>query len=380
MTRVRILVVAIVVIAAGRASAEPCTLKQGVKVLIRGTWKPVAAGVMIEVGARGEKWTTVSTLFGEGKVATAQLLCADTKPAAPAPLATATPAPGPVLAPAPPTTPVSAPPPAAGPAATKPSAEPAAHKARRIAVYQVAHAGIDDRVATVVTDSVVAELRKLEKTSVVGMDEIKAMLDLEAQKQLAGCSDASCIAEIADSLGVDGVVIGNVAVVGAGMAFGLKHIDQHSAQTLAQSTRRIDSLDPADVLAAIGPEVQELFPDVPLKPGMTRGVAAEVALRIHPPPLKPWVFWSLTGVSAVALASGAAFTTWNGLAYQAADARSRASVKGPDADGLALQGDIANVRTSFAGLTVAYGAAAVVGVGAGVSLLFVDWSGAGDAE
>jgi len=37
------------------------------------------------------------------------------------------------------------------------------------------------------------------------------MLDLESQKQLAGYSDESCLAEIADSLGVDALVVGSPA-------------------------------------------------------------------------------------------------------------------------------------------------------------------------
>ncbi|HEY4220322.1 MAG TPA: hypothetical protein VGO62_03250, partial [Myxococcota bacterium] len=251
---------------------------------------------------------------------------------------------------------------------------------RKIAVYKLEAAGVDDRVDRVITDAVVAELRKLDKTTVVGMDEIKAMLDLEAQKQMLGCSDASCIAEIAEALGVDGVVIGNLAVVGDGITIGLKHIDQHSATTLGQSTRRLNGSDPADVLAALGPMVQELFPDVPLKPGLSRGVAPEVSLRIHPPPLQPWVFWSLGGVSAAAVATGAVFTTWNALAYSAAVDKADASIKGPAIPGSDLNSDLGSVRGSFVGLLVCYGAAAVVGAGAGVSALFVDWDGVGAAS
>lgn len=246
-------------------------------------------------------------------------------------------------------------------------------KTRRVAVYELDASGFDPRIARVLTDAVLAEVRKLEKTTVVGMDEIRAMLDVEAQKQLVGCTDASCLSEIAESLGVDMVIIGTVATVGDGLTFGLKNIDQRSATTLVQATRRIDSSDPADVLAAVGPVVQELFPDVALKPGAVRGVPPEVALRIHPPPLSPWVFWTLTGASGVAAASGALFTVWNAAAYSAATEKAASSVKGPAIAGSTLNADLATVRLSFVGLASSFGAAAALGVGAAVSAAFVNW-------
>ncbi len=49
-------------------------------------------------------------------------------------------------------------------------------KATRIAVYDFELAGIDPGVGAVVTDSVLAEMRKLQHVSAIGMDEIRDML------------------------------------------------------------------------------------------------------------------------------------------------------------------------------------------------------------
>ena len=58
-------------------------------------------------------------------------------------------------------------------------------------------------------DSLLAELRKLERVSVIGMDEVRAMLDIEAQKQALGCDDdEGCLAEIAGALGAPADIIG----------------------------------------------------------------------------------------------------------------------------------------------------------------------------
>src|SRR6185503_17571286 len=48
--------------------------------------------------------------------------------------------------------------------------------------------------------------------------EIGAVLGLERQKQLLGCSDeaTACMVEMASAMGTDGVVLGDVARVGKG--------------------------------------------------------------------------------------------------------------------------------------------------------------------
>lgn len=250
---------------------------------------------------------------------------------------------------------------------------------RRIAVYRLEGGGIDERVLDVLTDSVVKELRKLERVTVVGMDEIRAMLDLEAQKQVLGCTDVSCVAEIAEALGVDEVVIGNVAVVGETISFGLKRIDQKNATTIGQHASRLDSTDPADVLVQIGPAVQELLPDLPLRPGATRGVPPEVAARIHPPPLDPWVFWSVAGSAGLVALGGVGFTLVNAMSYSNATQKLEASASGPAASGAALAVDRASLQQSFVGLTACYVAGTVLGAAAGVVALFTDWDDAGGA-
>ena len=86
----------------------------------------------------------------------------------------------------------------------------------RIAVTDVTTDGsVDGRVSRVFADSVVAELRKLERASVISMDEVRAMLAVEANRQAVGCTDdKSCLAEIADALGADVLLSGAVATVG----------------------------------------------------------------------------------------------------------------------------------------------------------------------
>ena len=252
-------------------------------------------------------------------------------------------------------------------------------KALRLAVYELKVDGIDERLGRVVTDAVVLELRKLQRVSVVSMDEVRAMLDVETQKQLSGCSEDSCLSEIADSLGVDGVVIGSLSAIGTEHIFGLRRIDQREGRALGQVTRRLVPEGGEEFLAAIGPAVEELFAEFELRPGAVRGVPPEVALRLNPPPLPPWVFWTTTATAAALTAATAAGLGIN-LVLQAQVIEKQGlalttSVPGTELNTLRGQNDAAATATVVAGL-----AAGVVGLAAAGVSLFTDWTGAGAAQ
>src|SRR5262249_28469003 len=60
---------------------------------------------------------------------------------------------------------------------------------------------------------------------VIGRDDIKAMLALETQKQILGCSDdTSCLSEIGAALGVDYLVVGHVGKVSGTYVISLRLI------------------------------------------------------------------------------------------------------------------------------------------------------------
>jgi hypothetical protein len=163
-----------------------------------------------------------------------------------------------------------------------------AARGRRVAVTTLGVDGVDDRVARVFSSSLIYELRKLERTSVLGLDEIKALLDLEAERQLLGCSgENSCLAEIADALGADVVVLGSLARVGDTHVVSLKSVLQGEVAALGTYNRVVPAGDGEELLAEIGPAVAVLFPGTTLRAGQVRGVSPELARRLSPPPLAP---------------------------------------------------------------------------------------------
>ncbi|MBK7860892.1 MAG: hypothetical protein IPJ65_20265 [Archangiaceae bacterium] len=70
--------------------------------------------------------------------------------------------------------------------------------------------------------------------------QIAAVLGVERQKQLLGCSDNSeaCSAELAGALGVDALIIGSVAKVGEETAVTVKALDAKTSKVIASMSGR----------------------------------------------------------------------------------------------------------------------------------------------
>lgn len=190
------------------------------------------------------------------------------------------------------------------------AAEPST-KPLRIAVYKLEAVAIEPQVARVTEQSLIAELRKLQRCSVLAYDEIQSMIDLESQKQLVGCTENSCLADIAEALGADVLVTGGVAVVGGQAQVAWKRIEPATATVTQSYTASVVVDNGEEVLALIGPAVEQLFPDLPLRASATRGVDPALAKKLNPPPLSPWIMQTTAATTGVlAVATGAAGVLW----------------------------------------------------------------------
>jgi hypothetical protein len=189
----------------------------------------------------------------------------------------------------------------------KPATPPASQRRIvRIAVTDLELGGVDERAGRIVSDTLVAEMRKLQRASVISFDEVRAMLDLEAEKASMGCDEeSSCLAEIADALGADALIVGSVSKVGDEVLVALKRIDQAEARAAQTVTERLPADAPVELLLAIGPAVEKLFPELPLKEGETRGVSEVMTRRMVPPPMPEWAFWGGVAASGVLVAGAA---------------------------------------------------------------------------
>jgi hypothetical protein len=196
---------------------------------------------------------------------------------------------------------------------TTTTAEAPARVVRRIAVYDVVASGLAPHLGPLMQSALTTELRKLDGAIVVGMDEIRTMLDREAARQLSSCDeDESCLAGIADALGAQTLVTTSVAALSADeVTVTATRIDTATMAVREKFFARVKPDEGRALIAAVGPVVEKLFADVPLAPGASRGVDKRLIVRANPPPLPPAVTWAGASVAGVAAAGAGVLGAWN---------------------------------------------------------------------
>ncbi len=98
--------------------------------------------------------------------------------------------------------------------------------------------GVPPRVAESLSPVLVAELARREGMSVISQADVRALLEHESDKQLLGCSDASCMTDIAGSLGAELLCTSTIGRVGAEYVVTLTLIQVEGAKVARRSTAR----------------------------------------------------------------------------------------------------------------------------------------------
>ncbi|MBK7862851.1 MAG: hypothetical protein IPJ65_30435 [Archangiaceae bacterium] len=147
-----------------------------------------------------------------------------------------------------------------------------------------------------------AKQLELHGVKVTGKQEIAAVLGLERQKQLMGCDEdqASCLAELAGALGVDGLLTGSLGKAGDGYLVNLKITSSDGARTLAVVSGRAD--DENGLLDFLDGAAAELSRQ--LHAALSR---SEVDVVAPPVTSRRWTeFWPLpAALGAAAIGAGA---------------------------------------------------------------------------
>jgi hypothetical protein len=234
-------------------------------------------------------------------------------------------------------------------------------EAASFAVFDLVAAGVSNDVVTNLTQILSAEIKRVDGASVIGRDDIRAMLAMEADKSLVGCDDSvECLAEIGGALGVDRMIVGHVGRISGQYVISLRLIAirgatvenrisetfrgpeeqlllaiRHAGRNLlglpslekgiiavsspeASAVVTVDGeergplpLKPVGDLAAgrhnvrvVKPGFLEWNGDVYVNPGETTSLWVELE-RAPAEWYESWVFWtSVAGVGAVAVAAG----------------------------------------------------------------------------
>src|SRR5687767_9425454 len=84
----------------------------------------------------------------------------------------------------------------------------------------IVEGGASPQIGTQMTSRLADLVARRPGSAVISPDHIRALLEKETEKQLLGCSDDSCLAEIGLALGADILVKGRVTQLSDG-AFGI---------------------------------------------------------------------------------------------------------------------------------------------------------------
>jgi hypothetical protein len=127
-------------------------------------------------------------------------------------------------------------PPKAEPKPTKKSAK------KKVAVLDVKSVGtFDPKTVQGLTTYIASEVEKSGYRVVTGA-EIIAIIGFDRQRQLLGCTDSSCLAEIGGSLGVDYLLDTEVSEVGGTWLLTSTLISASKSQAIKRVTRRIPKI------------------------------------------------------------------------------------------------------------------------------------------
>jgi len=116
--------------------------------------------------------------------------------------------------------------------------------------------GLSGAIGLVIDDLLLTELQQ-SGFDPVGREDLNALLDFDKQKSAVDCTDATCIAEIGNALGVPYLVSGNVVLMEESLVLTLKLLDVQETRVVARVNKMLDGKDKA-VPRLIAEGVQEL--------------------------------------------------------------------------------------------------------------------------
>lgn len=99
--------------------------------------------------------------------------------------------------------------------------------------------GVPEGTARLLGEALAGELRRRPGVSVLTQSDVAALLGLEKTRQMLGCSETGCMAEIGGALGADRVVHGSLGRVGGSLVVNLSALDPKRGQAAASVSERL---------------------------------------------------------------------------------------------------------------------------------------------
>lgn len=168
---------------------------------------------------------------------------------------------------------------------------PPAKRTKTVVVGIQGRRGVDPDLARAMADVVQSVLTTDTTRVVLGRDDIAQVVQLEAEKQAMGCSDSSCLSEVATALDADRIVTGTMDKVGTSFLIVITEIDARALEPVA----RVEATVPADeskLIDAVRSSARELLAK---SPRMAPGGPPVLVVSSNPPGAEVYVDDRLVG-------------------------------------------------------------------------------------
>ncbi|MBI5544175.1 MAG: hypothetical protein HY901_09820 [Deltaproteobacteria bacterium] len=226
----------------------------------------------------------------------------------------------------------------------------------KLAVLDVKTSGsIDPKTVQGLSVVIAAEAAK-QPVRVLSTADLATLLGFDKQRQMLGCTDSSCLAEIGGALGVDYLLVSEVAEVGGIWVLALTVLNVSKAQAVSRQSYRVPTAASLVDVASAG--VDQVLSEV-LQPGAKRPAAVA---RTSAGSTRRTVGYVLDGTGAAMLAGGVVFGLLARGSFQ--DAKAAAS-----ADEMSRLKDRTSTQMVVADVLFAAGA-----VAAGAGLYLTLWA------
>lgn len=114
-------------------------------------------------------------------------------------------------------------------------------------------AGLVNSIGSLVS----AEIATYPDLDVIANADVRRMVELEGARQQSGCSEASCLAELAGALGARLVVFGSVGTLGSATVVNLNLFDSVTAQSTGREF--VEVKDPSDLSRVLPRHIRSLL-------------------------------------------------------------------------------------------------------------------------
>jgi hypothetical protein len=123
--------------------------------------------------------------------------------------------------------------------------------------------GVPHDTAQLLGEALAGELRRRPGVSVMTQGDVSALLGVERTRQMLGCTDSGCMAEIGGALGADRVVHGSLGRVGGSLVVNLSALDARRGTAAASVSERLRGAGEEAFLDALPTLADALLAEAP---------------------------------------------------------------------------------------------------------------------